>query len=234
MEEDNTNETSDTAQESSVAISEPVEIPEGLSREESPEDVENGLRFLHEMVMQTKSHLVQLTATVNAMAETLITSGQMPLDAYQQRRHLTVVRENQRAESEDTLVQIGDVEDKYTLEGLPDIDCEARMHLCRGRCCSYVFPLTVQDLNERVVRWEYARPYQIAHAENGYCVHNEEGTHRCTVYKHRPATCRTYDCRKDERVWIDFEKRIPRPLSDLRYPPPTSLVPARWAIWKLV
>jgi hypothetical protein len=31
------------------------------------------------------------------------------------------------------------------------------------------------------------------------------------VYEHRPAICRTYDCRKDPRIWIDFEKRIPAP-----------------------
>jgi Fe-S-cluster containining protein len=33
----------------------------------------------------------------------------------------------------------------------------------------------------------------------------------CTIYERRPGACRAYDCRRDARVWIDFEARIPAP-----------------------
>jgi hypothetical protein len=31
------------------------------------------------------------------------------------------------------------------------------------------------------------------------------------VWQQRPIPCRGYDCRKDERIWLDFEKRIINP-----------------------
>jgi len=95
------------------------------------------------------------------------------------------------------------------LTDLPEIDCDARLPLCRARCCTLTFPFSFQDLDERVLRWDYGRPYQIGRRSDGYCIHNEAGSCRCTVYAQRPAVCRTYDCRNDKRIWLDFEKRLP-------------------------
>jgi Fe-S-cluster containining protein len=172
-----------------------------------PEDVANGLRFVHLVEMQTKARLSELTASVNAMLEVLIGEGHLPLEAYEKRRRLTVVRENERS-GEEATVQLSDVPDKYALRDLPQIDCASRLHLCKARCCMLSFALSVQDLDERVVRWNYGLPYRIARRPDGYCVHNDGG---CTVYEHRPAVCRTYDCRQDRRIWIDFDKGIPAP-----------------------
>ena len=65
-----------------------------------PEDVANGLRFTHLVEMQTKAQLAEVTASVNAMLEVLIGEGHLPLDAYEKRRRLTVVRENERSAGE--------------------------------------------------------------------------------------------------------------------------------------
>ena len=46
----------------------------------------------------------------------------------------------------------------------------------------------------------------------------------CTAYDYRPSTCRTYDCREDRRVWIDFEARIPAPLPESIRPAPNVFV----------
>ena len=51
----------------------------------------------------------------------------------------------------------------------------------------------------------------IARTAEGRCVHLDGETHRCGVYAQRPIPCRAYDCRRDARVWIDFENRIPNP-----------------------
>lgn len=185
----------------------PVPVP----RPPVPEDVEAGLRFLHMTTVQTKAQLSELTATVNALTELLVAQGALAMDQFQRRRHLTVLRENERIEAEDAQVQLTDVENKYAMEELPEIDCEARLHLCRARCCSFHFSLSIQDLDERIVRWDYGKPYMIARREDGYCVHNVEGTCLCNVYVNRPAVCRGYDCRTDKRVWIDFARRIPAP-----------------------
>jgi hypothetical protein len=118
--------------------------------------------------------------------------------------------EQTRVASE-ALVQLSPVPDKYALTDLPEIDCASHLPLCRARCCTLVFPLSTQDLDERAVRWEYGRPYQIARRPDGFCVHNDASTRRCRLHAQRPASCRTYDCRADKRIWLDFERRIPAP-----------------------
>ena len=175
-----------------------------------PEDLVNGLRFNHILEMQTKQHVAELSASFYALLETLIARGQVPLDDYERRRQATLGREIERARGE-ALVAISEEPDKYALGDLPQIDCEARLPLCKARCCTFVFPLSAQDLDERVVRWDYGRPYQIGRRQDGYCVHNQPGSCGCTVYAQRPAVCRTYDCRRDPRVWVDFDGRVPAP-----------------------
>jgi Fe-S-cluster containining protein len=118
-------------------------------------------------------------------------------------------REQERSKQQ-LMVSVAPAIDKYKMTDLPDIDCAARLHLCRGRCCMLTFPLSFQDLDEGVVKWEYQRPYLIKHRhDDGYCVHNVEGS--CGVYEHRPAICRSYTCKNDKRIWTDFERRIPAP-----------------------
>lgn len=174
----------------------------------SPEDVERGLRFNHMVEYETKKRVAELSASLYAMVETLVARGTLPVDEYEKRRQGTLEREQTRLRNEPGPA-LSQVPDKYALGQLPQIDCEARLPLCQARCCTLVFALSVQDLDERVVRWDYGRPYQIARRPDGYCVHNRAGTCHCEVYEQRPGICRTYDCRNDKRIWVDFEKRIP-------------------------
>ena len=174
----------------------------------SPEDVENGLRFGHVVQMQTRQHVAELSASFYALLETLVARGGLALDEYERRRQQTVAREVAKAGTE-LLPQLADIPDKYALTELPEIDCAARLPLCQARCCTLVFPLSVQDLEERVVRWDFGRPYQIARRADGYCVHSAADSCACTVYAKRPGVCRSYDCRNDARIWLDFERRIP-------------------------
>jgi Fe-S-cluster containining protein len=66
-------------------------------------------------------------------------------------------------------------------------------------------------VQEGIVKWDLGQPYLNARGEQGYCIHLERGTCRCTVYAHRPIPCRGYDCRKDIRIWLDFESRVVNP-----------------------
>jgi Fe-S-cluster containining protein len=101
--------------------------------------------------------------------------------------------------------------DKYALTDLPEIDCESRYPICQAACCTLRFPLSRQDIDEAVIRWDPVLRYWLAQGEHGYCTHIDIATCRCTVYSQRPGPCRTYDCRDDERIWEDFEARIPNP-----------------------
>jgi Fe-S-cluster containining protein len=172
-------------------------------------ELENGLRFLHTLGMQSKIDLIDLTTRVLAITEVLISSGHLDLRAYEQRRELIAKRETERmASANHVAVILQEAKDKYTLSDLPDLDCKSLHHLCRGRCCVMSFHLSRQDLDERIVQWEYGNPYHIRQRENGYCVHWVPDTYTCGIYEFRPAICRTYDCRNDDRIWKDFERRI--------------------------
>lgn len=98
----------------------------------------------------------------------------------------------------------------------PAIPCAELIPLCHARCCALTFSLSTEDLDEGVIRWDYGQPYLIRQrASDGYCVHNDPDHRTCTVHAHRPRVCRVYDCRKDARVWIDYEQRIAAPLDGL-------------------
>ena len=173
-------------------------------------ELEEGLRFLHTLSMQSKMDLVGLNSRVLALIEQLVASGALDLRAFDERRKLVAEREAKRMTDEGHVrVLVDQTPDKYALADLPEIDCHARLHLCKARCCALSLALSFQDLNERVVQWDYARPYHIRQREDGYCVHNNCQTRGCEVYEHRPAVCRSYDCRNDARIWKDFANRIP-------------------------
>ena len=102
--------------------------------------------------------------------------------------------------------------DKYaTTPSAPP--CDELLHLCKARCCTLSFALSTADLDEGVIRWDYGQPYLIRQrASDGYCVHCDPEALTCTVHQHRPRVCRSYDCREDPRIWIDFAARIPQPV----------------------
>jgi Fe-S-cluster containining protein len=114
-------------------------------------------------------------------------------------------------------VELSSIEDKYPVTGEP-IDCETRLPLCQARCCSFAVTLSRQDIAEGQLAWEIDRPYRLARGPDGYCGHLGRDDARCQRYEHRPATCRAYSCRTDQRIWLDFEARIPAPM-------PVALIP---------
>ena len=116
-----------------------------------------------------------------------------------------------------TNVKLSLADDKHAVPS-PDIDCAANLHLCKGRCCALTVTLSREDLAEGRLRWDVRDPYVLPkHPTTGYC-QNMQRDGGCSAYHDRPATCRTYDCRRDPRVWIDYEQRIPAPM-------PAHLIP---------
>lgn len=119
-----------------------------------------------------------------------------------------------------TVVRLSVVQDKRAVPSA-DIDCASLLPLCKGRCCAMEVALSEEDLGERRLAWDLRQPYQLRRdPEHGYCSYLGHGG-RCAVYDDRPATCRQYDCRRDPRVWLDWERKLPAPL-------PWNLVPEAW------
>ena len=108
-------------------------------------------------------------------------------------------------------VWIDDGEPKYAVTPA-EVPCAELLPICRARCCRLTFALSTADLDEGIVRWDYAKPYVIRQRRSdGYCVHNDPASRGCTVHAARPRACRVFDCRRDPRIWLDFERRIPAP-----------------------
>lgn len=128
--------------------------------------------------------------------------------------HRRLLERVARATSERPKVRLKVWPDKYTTPS-SDIDCMALMPLCGGRCCSLRFELSRQDVEEGKVKFDVDDPYLIRQEADGLCTHFDRARGGgCTVYEHRPAPCRLYDCRQDKRIWKDFEAKIPQPVAD--------------------
>jgi Fe-S-cluster containining protein len=104
--------------------------------------------------------------------------------------------------------------DKYQFEGAVTIDCESRLHLCHAACCKLRFALSKQDVEEGIVHWDFSAPYLIARGADGSCQHLDSEKKCCVVHAYRPVPCRAFDCRKDGRIWLDFDAKIVNPQID--------------------
>ena len=103
--------------------------------------------------------------------------------------------------------------DKYTFEHEARVDCLSRLPVCKAVCCKFPFALFKQDVEEGIIHWEFGRPYMIAQVDDGYCIHLDRETYKCTVYEHRTVPCRGFGCQDNEKwqVWLDYEKKVINP-----------------------
>ena len=135
------------------------------------------------------------------LVDTLILRGQLPE---------TFRRLLARVGNERSTVRLATFRDKYQVPS-SEIDCAARIPLCKARCCSMDVTLSAQDVAEGGIPFDILQPYALPRdPETKKCVCMDD-TGGCTIYERRPGACRAYDCRNDPRVWLDFEARIPAP-----------------------
>ena len=197
----------------------------------SRHEIEAGLAYLHGRVGATAARALESAAFVYALIELLVERGAISVAELDARKKQLAPRLLKRFESQDEGVATQQsVHDKYKAPQTVQIDCASRLALCKAACCKMVFPLSPQDIAEHVIHWQLGRPFVIAKAEDGYCTHLDSGDRRCTVHSARPLPCRVYDCRNDQRVWLDFEQRAINPkIADPSWP--FNLSPAERDAW---
>lgn len=167
-------------------------------------DLRRVLRDIYEQRDTSNNRIGRLETTLGQLLD-ILEGREVITDGH--RRLLEKLANRRPAE---TSVELGTPIDKYAADG-GDIDCASLLHLCHARCCSFKVALTTQDLDEGELLWDYAAPYLLPRVADGYCSYlRSDGGCRC--YDMRPATCRTYDCRLDKRVWTDWENKVPAPL----------------------
>lgn len=175
-------------------------------------DLINGLIYSHNRANKNTAEVHRANATLQAVVELLVEQGVLTNEelAKRQRSKSEKLRENYVQEGMAVAMQEFQVS-KYDFKGGAEIDCENRLHLCKAACCKLPLALSKEDVQEGIVKWDLGQPYMMTRNGDGYCVHLERGTCRCTIYKQRPIPCRGYDCRKDERIWLNFEKKVVNP-----------------------
>jgi len=163
---------------------------------------------------ETRADLLALAARVVALTEQVATLAPAPaaLEAAVDDRTAALAPQIAAADAlGHGRLHLGGTIDKYTVSNADGPPCLEILPICKGRCCALVFGLSTQDLDEGVIQWDHGQPYLIKHDDDGLCTHQSRPAGQCGCYQHRPAPCRSYDCRHDARIWTDYERRILAP-----------------------
>lgn len=178
-------------------------------------EIAEGLRYTHSRANSNTAKLLEVSSFAYAAIELLAEKGLIDIEVLNRKKKEISDRLVEKFRQEGIGAAYQDPEhDKYTFESSVSIDCENRIDLCKAACCRLRFALSHQDVEEGVVQWDFSHPYFIASDADGYCHHLDRGCLSCTIHEHRPVPCRAYDCRKDKRIWSDFEQRIVSPELD--------------------
>ena len=186
------------------------DVPKG------PEDLRKefvrGILYVHSRLNANTGETLEALSLLAALIELLHQKGLITLDELEAAKQTAGGRLAEQFEEKGLGILLQDKEeDKYAYPGSVKIDCASRIHLCHAACCRLAFALSKQDVQEGIVKWDLEKPYLIARGKDNYCTHIEQGPMTCSIWDKRPVPCRAFDCRRDGRIWVDFEKQIPHP-----------------------
>lgn len=188
-----------------------VELP-SLPLESLREEVAGGFLYAHSRANANSNKILEVASFSYALIELLSERGLITIEELDERKDQVHKRQAEKFAEKGMGVALTKEEKETDGHSLNvEIDCENRLHLCHAACCRLRFALTVRDVEKGNVRWNLSQPYMIRQGADGYCHHLDREAQRCGIYEDRPFVCRAYDCRKDQRIWQDFEKRIVSP-----------------------
>ena len=161
--------------------------------------VEGGNLFAHSTLTEHASRINEAAAIVNGLVGLLVERGLIEGDELL--AAVDSVRERTERAGHHAHVGIAVRVERDVEE--PDIDCEARLTICKAACCRLHFALSVEEVERGgPLRWELGHPYFNRHNADGYCHQWDDG---CGIYDERPSVCRSYTCAGDARIWKDFD-----------------------------
>ena len=171
-------------------------------------EIAQGLLYTHFRLSENTKDSLQISSFLYSLIELLSEKGIISIDELDQRKLKVAERLVKKSKEKGLGVLLQDPEnDKYGFKDQVEINCPDIIPVCKAACCRIPFALSKQDLHEGIVEWSLGEPYLIHHSPKGYCTHLGTDVFACTIYEHRPLPCRAYDCRKDKRIWLDFDKR---------------------------
>ncbi len=177
-------------------------------------DLSSGLLYTHSCFNFNTAKTLEASSFLYALIEILNEKGIITIEELDERKRQVATRLVKKFTESGIGLMYQDPEyDKYSFEHESYVDCHSRLPVCKALCCKFPFALSRQDVEEGMIRWDFGRPYLIAHDTDGYCVHRNSTTFECKVYEHRPVPCKGFDCKDDKKwkVWLDYEKNIVNP-----------------------
>jgi len=175
------------------------------------DELSSGLSYTYTRINFNTTKTLESSSFLYALIELLDEKGLLSIEELDERKKQVAERLVQKFKESGIGLMCQDPEyDKYTFKHEARVDCHSRLHICKAICCKFSFALSRQDVEERIIRWDFGRPYLIAHDSDGYCVHLDRKTYQCTVHESRPVPCRGFDCKDNEKwkVWVDYDKEI--------------------------
>lgn len=169
-----------------------------------------GLIYSHTRINDNTKRSLEASSFAYALIELLVEKGLITIAELDKRKKNVAERLIKRFTGSGIGLLYQEPEfDKHAFEQEANVDCHSCLNTCKAVCCKFPFALSRQDVEEGLIRWEFRRPYLIAHDSDGYCVHLDRETYRCSVHAHRPVPCRGFDCKNSNRwnVWNDDDQR---------------------------
>jgi Fe-S-cluster containining protein len=178
------------------------------------QDITRGLLYTHTRINANTAKTLETASFLYALIEIMNEKEVLSIDELDERKKQVAKRLVRNFVESGIGILYQDTEcDKYTFEHESGVDCLSRLPVCKAICCKFPFALSKQDVEEGLIHWEFGRPYLIAHGDDGYCVHLDRETYKCTAYDHRTVPCRGFRCQDNEKwqVWLDYEKKVINP-----------------------
>lgn len=172
--------------------------------------ISQGFICAHSRINHNTAKQLESSSFLYALIELLEEKGILSIEELDEKKKLVAQRLIEKMQNDGFGILVQEPEcDKYDFPHQADVNCESRLPICKAVCCKFPFALSRQDVEEGVVRWDFSRPYMIAHAQNGYCVHLDQEIFKCRVHENRPVPCRGFDCKDNEKwtVWKDYDQK---------------------------
>ena len=135
-------------------------------------DISSGLLYAHNRINANTNKNLEAASFLYALIEILNEKGLLTIEELDERKKLIAGRLVKRFIDSGLGLMYQDPEyDKYAFDQEAHVDCENRLAVCKAVCCKLPFALSRQDVEEGIIRWEFGRPYLIAHGDDGYCAH---------------------------------------------------------------
>ncbi len=128
----------------------------------------SGLLYTHIRINDNTKKAMESASFLYALVELLNEKGIVSIEELGEQKKQVAERLVRKFTKSGIGLMYQDPEyDKYAFEHEAKVDCQSRLHICKAICCKFPFTLSRQDVDERIIRWDFGRPYLIAHDTDG-------------------------------------------------------------------